>query len=214
MRGPGEGDARAVQDEHPAIGIQRALQIGGNPAHHPVDRQRGAARLVEIDRLVRRRREVLPVDVEDIALLVDSRRRPPAWLIVPWPPVTWPPVGPASAIPPAPSSTAPLNSTIRQEETSWRFLFRHRFQRNSTWPSRIWKLSIMARPHLGRHCRSYVRHQTTFDRLSDSEMIPVRMIIVTFYGTHCTRLQAGGRPDWPCQDLMLWTAPPPARKCH
>src|ERR1041385_6766532 len=70
---------------------------------------------------------------------------PSGVVIVPVPPVIWPPVGPAIATPPPPSSTTPLNSTIRHEDTSWRFLLRHRFQRNSTRPSRMWKLFI-ARP--------------------------------------------------------------------
>src|SRR5215472_3796535 len=56
--------------------------------------------------------------------------------MLPWPLVIWPPVGPASAIPPPPSRIAPLSSTIRQLDISWRFLFRHRFQRNSSRPSR------------------------------------------------------------------------------
>ena len=73
LRGPGEGDARTVQDEHPPIGVQRTGQIGGNAPDNPVDRNRRAARLVEIDRLVRADRKVLPVDVQDIALLIDIR---------------------------------------------------------------------------------------------------------------------------------------------
>src|SRR5471032_146195 len=83
---------------------------------------------------------------------------PPFWLIVPVPPVTWPPVGPASATPPAPSRTMPLNSTIRQEDTSWRFLFRHRFQRNSILPSRMWKLFIGRPLKLEYACSSLAVH--------------------------------------------------------
>ena len=63
----------------------------------------------------------------------------------------------SGAIPPPPSRITPLSSTIRQLDTSWRFLFRHRRQRNSTLPSCRWKLPVMACPHLGRHCRSYTR---------------------------------------------------------
>ncbi len=74
LRGPGEGDARAVQDEDAPIGVQRTGEIGGNPAHHPVDRNRRAARLIEIDRLAGGDREVLPVDVQDVALLIDISR--------------------------------------------------------------------------------------------------------------------------------------------
>src|SRR5258707_10493139 len=83
---------------------------------------------------------------------------PPFWLIVPVPLVTWPPVGPANATPPAPSRTMPLNRTIRHEETSWRFLFRHRFQRNSTLPSRMWKLFIGRPPKLESVCRPLAVH--------------------------------------------------------
>ena len=71
--------------------------------------------------------------------------------MLPWPLVTLSPSALATATPP------PLSSTIRQLATSWRFLFRHRRQRNSTFPFWRWKLPIMACFHLSRHCRPYTR---------------------------------------------------------
>src|SRR6516162_2297312 len=105
--------------------------------------------------------------------------------MLPWPLVIWPPVGPASAIPPPPSKTTPLSSTIRQLDTSWRFLFRHRFQRNSTLPSCRWKLPIMACPPyrsalpLSRAARTAPAHLANLHRLASMIRVACALRLAT-----------------------------------
>jgi hypothetical protein len=71
-----EQDAVAIDEEDAAVRRQRAEDLrGAEPAGHAVERDRGAARLIELHALFDADIERIPVDDCAVARLIDDHRR-------------------------------------------------------------------------------------------------------------------------------------------